>query len=241
LERLLAGVTRTTLLHSVPSRENQALESLWPKVADVSFQAYRKLVETEGFVEFFRQATPIDAIEQTQLGSRPSRRTGAGTLDDLRAIPWVFSWSQARFHLPGWYGVGTALEWLRRQHPEACRRVRDWPFLSYLLHNAEASLMMADPDLMRLYASLSKDESPLETILDEYRLSRSVIEELLGDSAIRRSRLALAIQLRKGALGQLHHEQVRLLRAWRSDPAESTLTALLLTINAIGMGQKMTG
>src|SRR5580692_4911118 len=133
LERLLAGVTRTTLLHSVPHHETQALESIWPKVVEISFKAYRKLVETDGFVSFFRQATPIDAIEQTQLGSRPSRRTGAGSLEDLRAIPWVFSWSQARFHLPGWYGVGTALDWLRRENPDAWQRlrthVREWPFL----------------------------------------------------------------------------------------------------------------
>jgi phosphoenolpyruvate carboxylase len=245
LERLLAGVTRTTLLHSVAPQETQPLESIWPTVAEKSFRAYRELVETDGFVTFFRQATPIDAIEQTQLGSRPSRRTGAGTLDDLRAIPWVFSWSQARFHLPGWYGVGTALNWLRQENSNDWQRLqkqaRAWPFLSYLLHNAEASLMMASPDLMRLYASLAGDEAPLATILDEYELSKSVIEELLGDSATRRARLALAIQLRKGALDQLHHEQVRLLRAWRKNPEESTLTALLLTINAIGMGQKMTG
>jgi phosphoenolpyruvate carboxylase len=246
LERLLAGVTRTTLLHGVPHQETQALESIWPKVAGVSFQAYRNLVETDGFVAFFRQATPIDAIEQTQLGSRPAhRKPGAGTLDDLRAIPWVFSWSQARFHLPGWYGVGTALNWLRGESPGDWQRlkkqIRVWPFLSYLLHNAEASLMMASPDLMRLYASLAENESPLETILAEYKLSKSVIEEVLGDSATRRSRLALAIELRRGALDQLHHEQVRLLRAWRKSPDETTLTALLLTINAIGMGQKMTG
>jgi phosphoenolpyruvate carboxylase len=246
LERLLAGVTRTTLLHGVPHQETQALESIWPKVAGVSFQAYRNLVETDGFVAFFRQATPIDAIEQTQLGSRPAhRKPGAGTLDDLRAIPWVFSWSQARFHLPGWYGVGTALNWLRGESPGDWQRLKEqirvWPFLSYLLHNAEASLMMASPDLMRLYASLAENESPLETILAEYKLSKSVIEEVLGDSATRRSRLALAIELRRGALDQLHHEQVRLLRAWRKSPDETTLTALLLTINAIGMGQKMTG
>jgi len=245
LERLLAGVTRTTLLHSAERQETHAMESIWPSVVEKSFAAYRRLIETDGFVKFFRQATPIDAIEQTQLGSRPSRRTGAGTLDDLRAIPWVFSWSQARFHLPGWYGVGTALDWLRRENPEDWQRlrkhVRVWPFLSYLLHNAEASLKMASPDLMRLYASLAEDKSLLGPIVDEYDLSKSVIEELLGDSATRRARLALAIQLRKGALDQLHHEQVRLLRLWRREPGEDTLTALLLTINAIGMGQKMTG
>ncbi len=249
LERLLAGVTRTTLLHSKPNPETPALEAIWPKVVDISFKTYRKLVETEGFVTFFRQATPIDAIEQTQLGSRPSRRTGAGTLDDLRAIPWVFSWSQARFHLPGWYGVGTALNWLRRDHPEDWNRLREqvrvWPFLSYLLHNAEASLMMAHPGLMRMYASLVEDEalriSLFDTIFEEYKLSVSVIEELFGDSPTHRRRLAQAVALRRSALDQLHHEQVRLLRSWRAEPKEGTLTSLLLTVNAIGMGQKMTG
>ena len=250
LERLLAGVTRTTLLHAAPSPETQALESIWPKVVAQSFQSYRQLVETDGFITFFRQATPIDAIEQTQLGSRPAHRNSrAGTLDDLRAIPWVFSWSQARFHLPGWYGVGTALDWLRRERIEDWTRLREqvrvWPFLSYLLHNAEASLMMAHPELMRLYASLVEDEAVRErlfdTIFDEYKLSVSVIEELFGDFATHRKRLAQAVQLRRSALDQLHHEQVRLLRVWRRKQKEETLTALLLTINAIGMGQKMTG
>ena len=249
LERLLAGVTRTSLLHSVPNQDTQPLETIWPKVAEVSFLAYRELVETDGFVTFFRQATPIDAIEQTHLGSRPSRRTGAGSLDDLRAIPWVFSWSQARFHLPGWYGVGTALDWLRRHHPEDWNRLREqirvWPFLSYLLHNAEASLMMAHPGLMRLYASLVEDEAVRTRLFDiifkEYELSVSDLEQLFGDAATHRKRLAQAVRLRRNALDQLHKEQVRLLQAWRSDPKEETLTALLLTVNAIGMGQKMTG
>lgn len=249
LERLLAGVTRTTLLHSARHQQAQPLESIWPNVVENSFQSYRRLVETDGFLTFFRQATPIDAIEQTQLGSRPSRRTGAGTLDDLRAIPWVFSWSQARFHLPGWYGVGSALDWLRRERAEDWTRLREqvrvWPFLSYLLHNAEASLMMAHPELMHLYASLVEDEAVrarlFETIFDEYKLSVSVIEELFGDFATHRKRLAQAVQLRRSALDQLHHEQVRLLRVWRRKQKEETLTALLLTINAIGMGQKMTG
>lgn len=249
LERLLAGVTRTTLIHSQPGRETQALEEVWPQVVDISFKTYRRLVETDGFVTFFRQATPIDAIEQTQLGSRPSRRTGAGSLDDLRAIPWVFSWSQARFHLPGWYGVGTALHWLRSERREDWQRLREqirlWPFLSYLLHNAEASLMMAHPGLMRLYASLVEDVELrarlFDTIFEEYKLSVSVIEELFGDTATHRRRLAQAVALRRRALDQLHHEQVRLLQSWRKESHEDSLTALLLTVNAIGMGQKMTG
>ena len=262
LERLLAGVTRTSLLHQRQLREKQQspegasafaphpLEGIWSKVAERSYVAYRALVEAEGFVAFFRAATPIDAVEQTQLGSRPSRRTGAESLNDLRAIPWVFSWSEARFHLPGWYGAGTALDELRRSSPEywrsLCAQVSGWPMLRYLLHNVEASLMMASPDIMRLYASLVADADLrakfVDLILREYGLAVERLADLFGaPAAERRPRLALAIELRKEALWQLHQDQVRLLEEWRREPGEERLRALLLTVNAIGMGQKMTG
>jgi phosphoenolpyruvate carboxylase len=262
LERLLAGVTRTSLLHCrqleqpQQSPENTGafaphpLEGIWSKVAERSYTAYRELVEAEGFVAFFRAATPIDAVEQTQLGSRPSRRTGAGSLDDLRAIPWVFSWSEARFHLPGWYGAGTALDELRRSSPEdwrlLCAQASKWPILRYLLHNVEASLLMASPDIMKLYASLVPDgslrEKFMDPILREYGLTVDRIADLFAAPAVqRRPRLALAIDLRKEALWQLHQYQVHLLAEWRREPREETRQALLLTVNAIGMGQKMTG
>jgi phosphoenolpyruvate carboxylase len=262
LERLLAGVTRTSLLHQRQLQERQQspektnafaphpLEEIWSKVAERSYTAYRALVEAEGFVAFFRAATPIDAVEQTQLGSRPSRRTGAGSLDDLRAIPWVFSWSEARFHLPGWYGAGTALDELRRSSPEdwrsLCAQASAWPMLRYLLHNVEASLLMASPEIMKLYASLVPDPHLrakfMDLILREYELAVERLADLFGGSAARRRpRLAMAIELRREALWQLHQDQVRLLKEWRREPGEETLRALLLTVNAIGMGQKMTG
>jgi phosphoenolpyruvate carboxylase len=213
-------------------------------------EEYHGLVETEGFLTFFQQATPIDVIEQSRIGSRPARRSGRQSVEDLRAIPWVFSWSQARFHLPGWYGVGTALDWLRAAHPSEWQQLREEmrgrPFLSYLLHNVEASLMMADTGVMQLYAGLVPDEdlrrTLMERILSEYRLAQTSIDELFGGEADeRRPRLALAIKLRERALKPLHAEQVRLLSAWRKDPTDETLQALLLTVNAIAMGQKMTG
>jgi phosphoenolpyruvate carboxylase len=262
LERLLAGVTRTSLMHQRQLHDRQQspenanafaphpLEKIWSKVAERSYAAYRALVEAEGFVAFFYAATPIDAVEQTQLGSRPSRRTGAGSLDDLRAIPWVFSWSEARFHLPGWYGAGTALDELRRSSPEdwrsLCAQASAWPMLRYLLHNVEASLLMASPDVMRLYASLVPDPHLrakfMDLILREYGLAVERLADLFGaPAAHRRPRLAMAIELRKEALWQLHQDQVRLLAEWRREPGEETLRALLLTVNAIGMGQKMTG
>jgi phosphoenolpyruvate carboxylase len=250
IERLLAGVARTSLVHQAGEAQPNALEGVWSRVVERSLKAYRELVEGDGFIPFFRQATPIDVIEQSRIGSRPPRRMGRESVEDLRAIPWVFSWCQARFHLPGWYGVGTALDWLRREDPEGWAslrgQLRNWPFLTYQLHNVEASIMMAHPGIMELYASLVEDaavrRSLLETILDEFRLAEALTAELLGGKAgERRPRLALAIRLRERALSQLHREQVRLLALWRREPRDETLRVLLLTVNAIAMGQKMTG
>lgn len=251
LERLLAGVTRTSLLHQGGADPAaHPLEEIWSQVAARGYRAYRELVESDGFVAFFRAATPVDAVEETQLGSRPARRTGAASLEDLRAIPWAFSWSLARFHLPGWFGTGAALDGLRREQPAEWRALREaaasWPMLTYLLHNVEASIMMADPEIMKLYASLVPDAALrarfMDTILREYGRTEETLEELLGAPAKqRRRRLAMAIDIRKQALLPLHREQVRLLEDFRREPTEETRKALLLTVNAIGMGQKMTG
>ena len=120
LERLLAGVTRWTLEQErEPARVPAAMEDLFEAAALTSRRVYRELIESDGFVEFFSQATPIDAIESSHIGSRPARRTGGRTIDDLRSIPWVFSWSQARFNVPGWYGIGSAFGRLRDGDPRA--------------------------------------------------------------------------------------------------------------------------
>ncbi|MFD2183852.1 phosphoenolpyruvate carboxylase [Rhodoplanes azumiensis] len=255
LERLLAGVVRTTMLHAAGPVPPHPLRGLWQEVVDESYTAYRRLVETDGFIDFFRAATPIDAIEQARIGSRPSRRTGRATLADLRAIPWVFSWSQARFHLPGWYGVGSAIAWLQRERPEGFERIRAvlprWRFLVYVLHNVEASLLMANPAVMTLYASLVEDAQLRDTmmarILEEHERTRAAVAALFpAPPEERRPRFLRTIELRARGLTWLHHEQVRLLRRYRaaSDEAnrdEATLDALLLTVNAIAMGQKTTG
>ena len=139
---------------------------------------------------------------------------------------------------------------LRKEQPTDWQTLREqihhWPFLSYMLHNVGAALMIADVELMKVYASLVADEklrqSVLSAIVHEYQLAEGCIYELLGGrSEERRPRLALTIRLRDRALRQLHHEQVRLLVAWRAEPTEDALQALLLTVNAIAMAQKMTG
>ncbi|MFD2183853.1 phosphoenolpyruvate carboxylase [Rhodoplanes azumiensis] len=255
LERFLAGVTRTSLLHRGGPVPPHPLRDVWQEVVAHSYEAYRALVGADGFVDFFRAATPIDAIEQARIGSRPSRRTGRTAIADLRAIPWVFSWSQARFHLPGWYGVGSALDRLRRERPDDVAALRAvlprWRFLGYVLHNVEASLMMASPEIMALYASLVEDEALRErimaTIVAEHARTRDAVAALFGAPVEeRRPRILRITRMRARGLDWLHREQVRLLRRYRAapDPAApdaATLDALLLTVNAIAMGQKTTG
>jgi phosphoenolpyruvate carboxylase len=262
LERMLAGVARWTLVHQsaadLASRRPEAAavasrdaEAVFENVALASRDAYRRLIETEGFVEFFSQATPLDAIESSRIGSRPSRRTGQRNIDDLRAIPWVFSWSQARFNLPGWYGAGSAFERVRDADPAAWRALssaaRDWPFLNYILHNIEFSVEAAEPGIMTEYAALVEDASLrdaiLARILDEHQRTRRMLAEIFGGGPIeeRRPRLIKAIAIRREALLRLHREQIALLRDWRRSRAEHLLPPLLVTVNAIAGGLKTTG
>jgi len=258
LERLLAGVTRWTLEQErEPAPVPAAIEDLFEAAALTSRRVYRELVKSDGFVEFFSQATPIDAIESSHIGSRPARRTGRQTIDDLRSIPWVFSWSQARFNVPGWYGIGSAFGRLRDADPRAwdsvAKAAREWPFLSYLLHNVEFSVAAADPGIMAEYATLVGDGALrariLGQIMEEYERTRSVLDGLFGDNRQqRRPRLLKAIEIRRHALIRLHREQIALLRAWRkalgderTADAERLLTALLVTVNAIAGGLKTTG
>ena len=253
LERLIAGAVRTSMLHrscEAPLGSPHPLSSVWAEVVEQSLTAYRTLVETDGFLTFFRQATPIDALEHSRIGSRPPRRTGQPSLADLRAIPWVFSWGQARFHLPGWYGVGSGFAWLRRERPaqwEALRAaIPDWAFLAYLLQNVEASLLMADPAIMTLYGSLVDNravrDAILARIMNEFDLAKDGVSALLGSApAERRPHLLKTLEMRAAGLAWLHREQVRLLAAWRVKPDDASLAPLLLSVNAIAMGQKTTG
>jgi phosphoenolpyruvate carboxylase len=256
LELLLAGVARATLLDQHNGRGEHPLAPTMDVLAERSRQAYADLVDAEGFITFFRQATPIDAIEASRIGSRPARRTGRQTIADLRAIPWVFSWGQARFFLSGWYGVGTALETLSEEDPEAFERIREhlftWAPLHYIVSNAATSIATSDPDVMREYADLVEDatvrERILEKILTEWDRTRRMLETLYGGPlAERRPNVEAMMHLRRKGLRRLHRQQRDLLRQWRrrdtlGDEALATLqTRLLLTVNAIASGLGTTG
>ncbi|MGF1679239.1 MAG: phosphoenolpyruvate carboxylase [Candidatus Methylacidiphilales bacterium] len=257
LELLLAGVTGSSLSHpranAHPERERIA-----GLLTAHSQSAYRKLLETPGFMAFYRQATPIDALEHSSIGSRPSRRTGTQTLEDLRAIPWVFSWNQSRFYLGGWFGVGTALNFLYKSHPEVFQALRQdiqkWKFMNYVLTNVETNLASADERIFRSYAELVEDAAVrrrfLSPITAEYHLTRRMLEDLFGGSTLeeRRPRMVKTLRIREQGLRYLHHLQISLLKAWRaSDPAsrsketQNLLPDLMLSINAIASGLRTTG
>lgn len=257
LEMLLAGVSRTTLLNQYVPKPGHPLEPTMDRLAESSQKAYTSLLHSEGFITFFRQATPIDAIEQSRIGSRPARRTGQQTLSDLRAIPWVFSWGQARFYLSGWYGVGSALEELHAHHPDDFALVQQhlisWPPLHYILSNAATSIATADIEIMREYASLVEDIELRERIFSmigaEFERTQRMLELVYGGKlAERRPNVHGMMQLRSGGMRTLHLRQIDLLRRWRSLQQQGDQTAidamlpqLLLTTNAIASGLGSTG
>ena len=261
LELLVAGVTGVTLTNRATRgsavHEPHPLEATVARLSEESQAAYRDLIHANGFMTFFSGATPIDVLEQSNIGSRPARRTGQRTLDDLRAIPWVFSWNQSRFYLPGWYGTGTALAALQADDAGAFDRLAagagDWPFLKYVLTNVETNLASADVELMRAYASLVGDEAVrgefFDRVLAEFERTERMLNAIFGGEALpeRRPRMVKTLKLRDARLRVLHQQQIDLLARWRplrerdSAAADELLPQLLLNVNAIASGLRTTG
>lgn len=253
IETLLAGTLGAGLLAKQRTTDpmmGEAFEAL----SMYSRTKYRALLEKDGFMSFYRQATPIDAIEMSRIGSRPSRRTGQPTLDDLRAIPWVFSWNQSRFYIPGWYGVGTALQTLCEENKAAYRYIHDeiqsCPFVRYVFYNIESSLASSDARWMDRYASLVQDaeirESFLGTILAERERTETELQSLLGKPLKeRRPRFWSTLVARQVPLDTLHERQIALLKESRASGGVANSPAkveqLLLLINAIASGLRTTG
>ena len=257
LELFVAGTTFTTLSHKKRGFENPPYEELARKLANISQKKYQSLLQSEHFIEFYTQATPIDVIENSKIGSRPVRRTGKRTIHDLRAIPWVFSWNQSRFFLPGWFGAGTALTELKETSPSDFEQlktlVHKWEFLRYVIKNVETSIYNADPQIMVEYASLVENEvvrqNILSQILEEYQKTIQILDEIYGNKIYqRRPKMYEAQILRRDGLNVLHRYQIKLLREWRvlqklekTNLAEKLLIRLLQTVNAIAGALRTTG
>ena len=258
LEQLVSSVLDTLLLdprrkpreHRLPEWEAYAQE-----MADASSRFYRELVyETPGFMDYFRQATPIDLIEGLRLGSRPSRRSRAGDLSELRAIPWVFAWTQSRHFIPAWYGLGYALELFAGGHPPSGWQLlkemyREWPFFALLIDNAEVSLAKTDLYIARRYDALCRDAALREAIFhrieEEYQRSVRAVLAITESSRLleRQPVLEESIRLRNPYVDPLNFLQIRFLDEWRRAPAQrpELLHLLQLTVGGIAFGMKSTG
>jgi len=257
IELLTAGTLAVSMLQNNGPVKEYDLASELDFLACKSKQVYEELTKRPGFIQFYEKATPIDAIEQSKIGSRPSRRTGTRALNDLRAIPWVFSWSQCRFNIPGWYGVGTSLETMRNNDPYKFERFREAvktdPFIRYVLTNVDSSLASSDEEIFKQYAHLASDvpqsDEILTQILKEFALTRQMIDSILVASiAERRKNHYYSTLLRAEAMRPLHRHQVMLLAQWRqlskdgnSIGSDKILFELLRSMNAIAGAIGFTG
>lgn len=256
LEMLLSGVARQTALPEKKDPRRAEDEAIYEHLANGSREAYERLLQTPNFLAFYRKATPIDLLEQSKIGSRPSRRTGQASLKDLRAIPWVFSWGQARFNLTGWFGLGHALNELERTNMAAYGRLRqmlvDWPFWRYSLIQLETNVLNADIGVMEAFASLDPEDDRrgrfMAIIRADYEALIDHLSRIFGEPlSTRRAYQLENLRLRQSVLDHLHRIQWRRLDQWRelnsTDPraAEAELPLLLLTVNAIAGGLKHTG
>ncbi len=240
----------------------------WAEIMDqlslAAYEKYRSLVERGDFVEYFQSASPIDQIGNLNIGSRPARRQGANTLDDLRAIPWVFAWTQSRTDVPSWYGVGTGIaSWLARPEENgsgAAQResqlaslqemYQQWPFFRTLMGNVHLGMGRADMDIAKLYAQLAGDgvgTAVFQDIFDEFELSRKLVLEITGGDTLLHEEpwLQHSIRVRNPYVDPLNYFQVELLKRLRADPegeeAEAIRHALLQSVNGIAAGLQTVG
>ena len=262
LEQLITAVVWTNLVSKKEIRRHKKID-IWEqrasKLSEWAFQFYRQLVfETSGFLDFYSEATPIQAFEMARIGSRPAMRGATRKFENLRAIPWVMSWIQSRYILSAWYGIGHALSsYIEERGPEGMSELQEmyqeWPFFRSLIDNAQLSLLKTDLYIAGTYAQLVQDRSLRRSIhgriVEEYkRAVKKVLEissqkELLGFHKV----LKDSILLRNPYVDPLNYLQVIYLEKMRAGKKldekkkEKIDGILLLTVNGIAFGMKSTG
>jgi phosphoenolpyruvate carboxylase len=233
----------------VPVHEfHEAMEAL----SGTAWSAYRKLMEMPTMLEYLQASSPLEELSMLNIGSRPARRTQARTLADLRAIPWVFAWTQNRHMLSGWYGVGSGikafLDVRKERGLDLLRRMfREARLFRLILDDVERTLLQVDLSIAREYAGLVDDEAVREPIFaqvtEEYRLTCEMILTVSGGACIaeRFPQFRRRLTRRLKTLNEVSREQVRLLRAHRTRSSEDVRTALLMSINCAAAGFGATG
>ena len=253
VELTLAAALEATVLNRAARQSPEDLlkwNASMTAISEASFVRYRALVEHPDLPTYFYQSTPVEQLGNLFLGSRPSRRPDASAdLSSLRAIPWVFGWTQSRQIVPGWFGVGTGLKAAREAgHGETMSAMlKDWHFFRTFISNVEMTVAKTDLHTARKYVSTLVEPQFhhfLETIQEEFDLTIKELllqtgkEEILGDQQI----LARTLQIRDAYLAPLHLLQISLLKKVRQDKSDPLITrALLLTINGVAAGLRNTG
>jgi phosphoenolpyruvate carboxylase len=251
--RHLDQVAAAVVLASTPAVEELVAAAAakhrgtFEQVSDAARTAFLGLVRTDGFADFFAAVSPLAEIGSLRMGSRPARRASGGGLADLRAIPWVFAWSQTRTTLPAWYGLGSGLEAvgdvavLRAAYDE-------WPLFTTMLDNVEMSLAKADRDIAERHLVLGGRPDLAATILAEFDRTTTWVLRVLGREKLLESHRVLgrAVELRNPYVDALSHLQLRALEALRAgvaddDERERTQRLLLLTVNGVAAGLQNTG
>ena len=254
LEILAAATLEATLLRPDEAAPRpECLDAMAQLSAD-AYSAYRNLVyETDGFVRFFRESTVVGEIANLNIGSRPASRKSSEKIEDLRAIPWVFSWAQMRLMLPGWYGFGSAVNSWLDAHPDNGMATlqamyREWPFFQMLLSNMDMVLAKSDIAIASRYAELVSDVELRERIFSRLRSEWSAsIEALLaimGQNQLLEANplLGRSIRNRFPYMDPLNHMQIELLKRYRAgDADEDVVTGIHLTINGIAAGLRNSG
>ncbi len=256
LEQLLHAVLCSTGHRSVDQSDTQIWAQVMDQLSQSAYEKYRQLVEHPRFLTYFQTATPIDQIGLWNIGSRPAHRRTTKSLDDLRAIPWVFAWTQSRANVPSWYGVGTGFDTYLKSG-DADERLnqlkemyRRWPFFRTMLSNVHLGMGRADMEIAGLYAELADKEDAdviFTAIKDEFELSKKMLLAVTGAEQILDTEpwLQRSIKVRNPYVDPLNYMQVELLRKLRSDPqgdrAEHFRRCLIQSINGIAAGLQNVG
>lgn len=255
MELLTASVFEHTLKASEEAQKQADFIEPLEALSSLAYAAYRKFAETEGLFDYYQSASPVEELTLLKIGSRPARRFGAKSLNDLRAIPWVFAWTQNRHMAPGWYGVGTAFESflkIRGDNGLALlqQMYQESPLFSLILDEVQKTLCFVDLQVAREYADLVEDENVRNTIFgmvkEEYYRTCDMVKKIVGDEPLEERFPIFARRLKRRALilRQVGLEQVKLVQRFRCEEAgnqKQDLIPLLLSINCVSAALGWTG